>query len=456
MKPPTWVDHVIQEARTIASRPVEELSRLQQTLRYMLDLARYSAHSLRQHNAAQMAAALTYRTIFSLVPMLVLALVVFRAFVDAGEAEGFVQQQIYSFIDIGSVDIETEIQIDEQIREFTQKAYNIKMGGVGVVGLIVLIWAALAQAVTVEQCFNRIYSAPSGRPWVHRIMLYWSVITLGPVLLTVSLLWAGKLVELAARLAVVGSAVEFFGQFTALASMWLLLFLLYTLMPNTKVRLRSALIGSIVAAILWELGKRGFGLYLHYAVGESAAQHGIYVQVYGSLGLIPLFLLWLYLNWLVVLFGLEITYTMQTLPDFRQRQTQAAMEAAMRGDPLWVLPMMVHIGEAFARGQVIGRQLLAQQLGLPVRAVAALAEQLEAEGLINMAQSRRLGETGYSLAVPPERIPITRLLDVAAQVSNPQGKPRHDAGWDYLASLAQAQREAAGEATLATVLAKKG
>src|SRR5690606_5390189 len=135
----------------------------------------------------------------------------------------------------------------------------------------------------------------AGRSILQRVVTYWTVITLGPLLLLVSLYVAGQIVEWARPIPVVGSLLVFAGRFTALGASWILLLVLYTLMPNTNVAVKPAVIGSFVGAVLWEIGKWGFGLYVSRALPYSA--------LYGSLGLIPLFLFWVYITWVVVLFG---------------------------------------------------------------------------------------------------------------------------------------------------------
>ena len=124
-----------------------------------------------------------------------------------------------------------------------------------------------------------------------------------------SLYVTSQVVSEASNLPVVDTVAGWISSVTSLVTSgvasWVLLLLLLTLMPNTTVHLRPALIGSLVAAILWKFAKHGFKLYLTKAVSYSV--------LYGSLGLIPLFLFWMYLTWLIVLFGLELTYTLQAM-----------------------------------------------------------------------------------------------------------------------------------------------
>ena len=145
--------------------------------------------------------------------------------------------------------------------------------------------------------------------------------------------WLGR----AEALPVVGPFFAFLGDFGSLAGSFLALVLLYKLLPNTHVRWRPALAGALVAAVLWEASKWAFGLYVSRALP--------YLKLYGAIGLIPLFLFWLYLNWLIVLFGLEIAFTLQGMKGrvFERKDPRGALVSA---DPLWLLPLMA----AIARG----------------------------------------------------------------------------------------------------------
>ena len=453
----SWVTKLIAELRQLLLQPTHELSRAQRWVRNALDLGRYSGRMLHDHRAPQMAAALTYRTIFSLVPLLVVSLLVIRMFGGFDDLGVGAQEQFYGWAfgageelpdgTTAPANIPPEVReaLEKVVKEIEGIIARVSFKSIGAVGVLILFWAALALLITAEQSFNTIYGAPAGRPWHMRIVIYWAVISLGPVLLLVSLSVAGLVSHWWSGVPVVGGAVAFLSRFTALLASWLLLFLLYRLMPNTHVRTRPALIGAFTAAVLWEIVKVALGLYVRKAVPYNA--------LYGSMFLIPLFLFWLYVSWLIVLFGLEITYTLQTLPDFRRKQWQARLADRAAGDPLWLIPLMTRVGEAFNEGEVLSGQNLAEQLDLPLGVVVQLADRLENEGLIHQVQSAgAVVPSGYALATPAQQIPLKRLLEIAADISRSADGNRDSAGWRYLGALAAAQRDAAGDTTLASVL----
>ena len=438
----TIVTDFIHYAQRVLRQPVGELSRAQRSVRNAVDLVRHCARTLQRDRAAQMAAALTYRTIFSLVPTVVLSLLVLQAVYKEQRAIEFLNQTVIRMLNVPTPELQATIS--EQITQFTENAYNLSFKSIGGIGLVILIWAALAMVVTVEQCFNRIYNSPTGRPWHHRITIYWAILTLGPVLIMVSVYLGSQLVAWVQPIPGIGSTLGWLTGFTPLAASWLLLFLLYVLMPNTKVNIRPALIGSFVAAVLWELGKSGFQLYVAKAVGYSA--------IYGSLGLIPLFLVWLYLTWWIVLFGLELTYTLQSLRGFQLRQEETRAETQTMADPRWLIPIMTRIGTAFAHSRSIDSQQLAQELRLPIRTVVQMGQKLQEAGLLHQVQRGDEQSAGYTLARPPDRIAIADLIDLAGALQPDGDAKRSQPEWAMLDRLTQAQRAAVGDQTLASLV----
>lgn len=443
--------NLAQDLRRLITSPLGELNRVQRFMRNAVDLARHCARSLARDRAPQMVAALTYRTIFSLVPTVVLAMLVFKAFVQADSTEAKIQDYVYRVMNIKILEQGADTQgndlqerIDELITEFTDNAYKLSFQNVGGVGLLLLIWGALALVITVEQCFNRIYNAPTGRPWHQRIMLYWAVLTLGPVLLVISFYLGEGVGAKASGIKAFAWFVQFFGNFGGFGATWLLLLLLYVFMPNAKVHLRPAATGSLIAAILWQAGQWAFALYVQHAVTYSA--------LYGSLGLIPLFLVWMYLTWLIVLFGLELTYTLQTLPGWQLKQDEARREAALPADPRWLIPMMTQICHAFGQGNTTDRQSLVERLGLPQHMVTDLANRLEEAGFVHQVSPASGVEGTYALAMPPDQIRLAKLIALGGRLSSPD-QDGVDLAFNLLDDLTKAQQQVVQDQTLADLVA---
>ncbi len=454
------------------TQPASELSRTQRTLRWTFDLFRHCARELYYDRATEMAAALTYRTIFSLIPVLVMALLVFNALGGFRSFGDEVQTKLYEYLGIAQIAVpqqskpqgnehivitdddvsaaelaaEQKLRVDQFINQLTDKVSQISITSIGTVGMIVLIWAALALVITVEDTFNRIYDCPVGRSWRLRIPVYWAVLTLGPVLFGGSLWLSSFILGLAAKLGM-GWFVGQVTQLGALALSWILLYLLYTLMPNTYVARRPAMIGALVAAILYEQGKALFGLYLKNSVFNY--------QLYGTLALLPIFLFWIYLTWLIVLFGLELTYTLQAMKHKRFKHRDELIGSAIEANPAWLIPIMVSVGQSFSKGQSTSVDQVSGELNLPVHSVKALLRELAKEGLVHQVtdpRQRRDHDDDYMLSLPPDGIEMNRLLELGHRLTVASGSQQPKTAWQCLEKLDQAQRQALQGSTLAALL----
>ena len=431
----------------LVSRPTAELSRAQRWLRLAVDLTRHCSRELQHNDAGQIAAALTYRTIFGLVPLLMVSMLAFRLFGNMDSAARQLQEATYGFFNYQVDPSRPEAAafksaLDEKIFDVVRTVSSLSFETIGAIGALLLIWAAIGLLVAFEDAANRIYRAPRGRRWVVRIGIYWTVLTLGPILLLVLLYAAQFWVRRAEALPLVGPLFAFLGGFGSIAGSAVALVLLYKLLPNTLVKWRPAAAGALVAAALWSVTKWGFGLYVSRALP--------YLKLYGAIGLIPLFLFWLYLNWLIILFGLEIAFTLQAMRGraFESPDTRGALVAA---DPQWLLPLVAAIARASRDGQPASRQGLAEELKLRLEAVVELLCRLEDEGLVVQVSRAGSEDVGLMLMLPPERIPLSRIVSLAARFTLGD-KPREGPGWGALAWLHETAREAAGQRTVADVL----
>ena len=332
----------------------------------------------------------------------------------------------------------TRASIRKTLHDLTDKVASVDFASIGVFGLLLFVYAAVALADAVEHLFNRIYDAPSQRPIHIRLAIHWSIITLGSGLLAMSLYMSGQVVEWFDTLGASTTLKWILSHVLSVAASWILLFLLYALMPNTHVAVRAAAIGSGVGSLLWEAAKYGFQLYVAKAVPYS---------LYGSIGLIPLFLFWIYITWLIVLFGLILTYTLQSFGGRLPRRFQWDERILTAGDPDWMLPIMCEVGHAFDAGDAINSQRLADGIGLSSRIVHELTTKLIEAGLLRKVSVGAAEDDSLTLARPAEKIEIVEILDLAHRVRPTSDHP----AWKTLSNLKQAERDAAAGKTLADV-----
>ena len=499
----------IAYGRRLLTRPMSELNRWQFAARYAVGMARYTYQQLNEDRASQMAAALTYRTIFSLVPLLVMSLLVFKAFGGFQSFGGELQSRVYDYLGLDAIEIQetqkeaeqaleegkppppapedadpevaplgvepapadpemveggedrdpqtpdeqqTKARVDQLLANLQEQVATVDFGSIGLVGLGLLIWAGLSLVVSLETSFNRIYSAPEGRPWHLRITIYWAVITLGPVLVAASLYMSAKLLTTARSVdtfGVFGWVVSVLTPLASTAASWLLLLLMYKLLPNVKVRLKSAIIGAMIAAVLWEVSKWGFRIYVDNFIREGTG----YSALYGSIALLPLFLLWVYLTWLIILFGLELSYVSQTIRGTRFLRGRAE-ESPGPSDglipPTAILAVASTLARHFADGQPMHVGEMVRETGLPERAVERFVGAMVQAEFAHQLEGDDDGPGPYSLSRPAERIALRGLLhagyDTAAADLDPSTR-------QLLVKLRAAEDQTVGDTQLAELLA---
>lgn len=434
--------------KRVVTQPREELDRWQTAARFGYDLGRFGARQLQNDRATQMAAALAFRTLFGLLPVLVVATVLVKAL---GMQEHYLGplDKLFEFWGLDQVKIVPPTEIGQAasvplsnwLRDRVREAEQVNFAAIGWVGVAVTIYAAISLMVTIEECFNIIYRAAQGRPWTSRVPVYWFLLTLSPLLIVVGNHIDTRFQDLLAGSHAPQWVLTGLTWLWSTFVIWLLMGAVYTLFPNAKVHLRPAMIGALVAAVLLEIGKRTMGLYLQNALSLS--------QLYGSLGLIPLFMFWVYLMWLAVLFGLQVSSTLQQLHGRDLTELpQGTTAAAEMVDPNWVIVMMQQAAQRFRAGRAADVEEMAGAAGLPEPLAQHVVDALVAERLLH-----RLAEPEGSIALarPPEEIRIEALLAVAHGLTqHPVDDPRTA---ELLKSLQRVQRENAARLSLASLLA---
>jgi len=299
-----------------------------------------------------------------------------------------------------------------------------------VIGVIALLYAAISMLVEVERAFNQIYCVPVGRSWLRRFVNYWALLTLGAAGLFATF-YVGQRVtsELsslaggdqanAILLGIIGFAS------TAFISTMLFL-MLYLVIPNTRVSIGPALAGAFVSALLWEGGKWGFTQYLRYSTG--------YARLYGSIALVPLFLLWVYCTWCIVLSGLNIAYYVQ---HGRRKTVARPVEQLNPGvvDPGCAVALAVTLARRFDSGEPADAASLARALGLQDAIVLQMLDRMVAAGMALRVKHK--DEEGYfALACPASRVNAEEALKIGEDLISqpPEGAvsvamrvARHDA-----------------------------
>jgi membrane protein len=331
----------------------------------------------------------------------------------------------------------------QYIHKFIQ---NTRTGTLGVIGMLLLIYVAIQMLANIEDTFNDIWGVTRGRNWLLRIVLYWTTITLGPLAIVAALGLTGGLHLQTTRNHVV--QMPFIGglifELLPLVVLWLTFALVYQVVPNTRVRFGAALVGGIVGGSLWHLNNLFGFLYVSRFVSNS--------KIYGSLGLIPVFMIGIYFSWLILLFGAQVAYAFQNRAAYLQ--DKLAENVNQRGREFVALRLMTCIGQRFQRGlPPVTIQEISTELGIPTRLAQQVLHTLLAAQLVTETAG---AESAYAPARPLEAINAHHILQ-AMRTGSGQDLPSHDEPvraevYGEFARIEEAERQAAESVTMLTLV----
>ena len=344
-----------------------------------------------------LAAALTYQVTFAMVPLLVVMLAVFKGFGGMSKLGTQVQEYL-----VKNLTPEAGGDIGGKIQEFIQ---NVNGAAIGVVGFAALLYTSLSLLTTIEKTFNKIWGIKTPRTLLRRFTVYWTFLTVSPLLLAASLSMT-TVVTSNGLYGWLTAHVPLFGEvalrLTPFVMAWLMFAGFYIFMPNTRVRPGAAFIGGIVSGTVWEAMKTGYIWYNSHFTQKF----------YGALGAIPIFLLWVYLSWIVVLFGAEVAFAVQHVNTYRREIEQVRLSAADR-DRL-ALIVTVSIVQSFTKGEPppTGEETAAK-LNSTVRAVNEVLFELGTQGILREVALPGRKDPGF---VPARDPSVMTARDVLAAV----------------------------------------
>jgi membrane protein len=330
-------------------------------------------------------------------------------------------------------------EVARNIRDFIQ---NTRSGTLGTIGMLLLIVVAIQMLASVEETFNDIWGVTRGRNWLWRIVLYWTTITLGPLALVGALGLAGSKHLKSAELLVnqmpfVGSL---FFQFLPLLVLTLTFTLIYQLVPNTRVRFSAAFVGGVVAGSLWYVNNVFGFLYVSRVVSNS--------KIYGSIGLVPVFMIGLYFSWLIILFGAQVAYAFQNRKAYLQ--DKLAENVNQRGREFIALRLMTCIGQRFQRGlPPVTIQEISTELDIPTKLSQQVLHTLLASRLVTEIVG---AEAAYAPARPLDSINAYHILHAmragGGQELLLRDEPVRAEVYGEFARIEEAERQVAGSVTL--------
>lgn len=311
-------------------------------------------------NVPQVSASLTFTTLLALVPLFTVTVVVIAAFPMFED----ITAQFNRFVTSVIVPAAGADVVGEYLFQFRDKASNLTA-----IGIVIMMVTSLMLIQTIERTFNQIWRVSRDRPLVMRVLVYWTLLTLGPLVIGFGMSVWGLLLKNSALntnfpiLGAVAAAVS------PAAFITLLLFFLYKVVPFRYVPAKHALIGALVTALLLETVRRGFTFYV--------ANFNSYQLVYGAFAAIPVFLLWLNLLWMILISGAVLTAALSYWQDQAFRRST---DDSGRFDD--VLTLLLLLDQAQARGDGLKIQHFRNHINMGYDELGDLLEKLAGHGYV--------------------------------------------------------------------------
>jgi membrane protein len=276
-----------------------------------LDFCRFVLRRWSRDRCPQIAGSLAFTTLLALVPTFAIAVAVLSRTPLFGEI--MVQLKVFLLLNLAP-EIAGKI-ITVYMGEFAHNARRLTLLGLGI-----LFVTAMALMLTIDRSLNTIWRSHRKRPFLVSVLAYVLLLSVGPVLIGLSVSITTYLMSLPERWSQMPSPAQpVLLQAIPTAVSTVTFFLIYRLVPHRKVPWKHALAGGFVAGVLFEVAKEGFAMYVSYAP--------MYSVVYGTFAAFPFFLLWVYLSWLIVLFGAELAAALGEWPN-----DSATMRGSRLGD----------------------------------------------------------------------------------------------------------------------------
>lgn len=264
---------------------------------YLIRLKRLARHvweHFQEDRCLEEAASLSYTSLLAMVPLLAVIFGVISAFPVFSHFSGILQSFIFSNFMPAAGE-----QIEPYLDTFLSSVSSLTLPGT-----IMLFITALLLMFRIEAALNRIWRVDKQRTLTNRVVMYWAVLTLGPILIGAAIALSAKNVFLA--LGIDGGIEPGWHRAGIFFLTWMVFALFFVLVPNRRVQFRDAVVGALLSAVLFELAKWGFVGYVSNAN---------YSKIYGALATIPIFLFWLYIVWNVVLIGASLAASLTTFSE---------------------------------------------------------------------------------------------------------------------------------------------
>lgn len=373
------------------------LNKFRAWLVYLLKLIYATVKGFTENELTLRAMSLVYTTLLSIVPLLAFSVSILKAF-------GIVDNQLEPFL-INFMEPlgEKGVEITGQIIGFIE---NINFGVLGIIGLVMLIYTSISLIMKIEDSLNHIWKVRKGRSLVRRFSDYITILLIGPVLMFAAIgltasFESNAIVQKVLAIQPLGTLVLLSAKLIPYLFVFLVFTFIYAVIPNTKVKIKSAFIGGAIAGIAWQTT----GWVFAFSVAKSTK----YAAIYSSLAVLILFMIWLYINWLILLIGAQIAYCHQNLKTLDLGRTIFQLSSKVKEKMAFLV--MYLIGYNFYHNEEKWTfDSLVNHLGLPQESVDTTLRELKDKNLI-----LEVGDdpTFYLPAKDIEVITLAEIIDAA-------------------------------------------
>ncbi|MEQ9467240.1 MAG: YhjD/YihY/BrkB family envelope integrity protein [Ekhidna sp.] len=355
-----------------------KLKALPKRRRYLYAFIRVSVISIKEFihdKCSEKASALTYFSMLSLVPVIAMLFAIAKAF----GIRALMEQELAKYFS-------GQEAVLENVLPFAEKMLSGTSGGIVTgISIVFLIFTVIRLLMNIEAAFNDMWDIKKNRRWERKISDYVAVILLGPVLLIVAssatIFVKDTIQGFMADLALfdgLKSGILFLLKLLPYSILWFLLFGIYLIFPNTRVKPIPALIAGIVAGTLYQLNQQAF-ISLQFAFAR-------YDAIYGSIAFLPLFLIWLQISWLIVLFGAEVCYGAQFVNQWEMKSEKLKLSLSHRRKLMLLL--LYRVVKKFENDEgPLSLNELAESVNIPRKYVVDICYELEKSGLMIRVES---------------------------------------------------------------------
>ncbi len=344
------------------------------------------------------ASALTFLSLLSVVPVIAMAFGISKGFgleklLEERVHEAFAGQEI----------------VAEQIMTYARSMLEGTKGGmIAGIGLLILLWTIMKLFNNIETTFNEVWQIKKARTFERKFTDYMSIMIFAPILVILS---GSVNVFITTQIENITQSIELLELFSPLilfmlkflpyTLIWLLLTLLYLIMPNTKVKVKAAIIAGVISGTIYQITQWA---YITFQVG--AARYG---TIYGSLAALPLFLIWLQLSWLIILIGAEISYAVQHDTDYEHSDIVDKTSLSLRRKlALFVVNKIV---EAFRKGEEPPSEAkLSESLSVPLSYITHTTQRLLECKIINEVLNRNTENKCLVPAIDIDKLTIDYVI----------------------------------------------